>query len=104
MSTMAEAKVNWPQLMEEALTAPGNLGQTYSRFHDYSLTNELLFLVQGYHEPMASFKRWNQLGRKIIAGQRAGQVIVPLLVKGPEPEPSEDDPQAKRERATHLIG
>jgi hypothetical protein len=30
---MAET-LEWPQLMHEALTAPGNLGSTYSRFHD----------------------------------------------------------------------
>lgn len=96
-----EGKLNWPALMEEALTAPGNLGDTYSRFHDYSLTNEMLFLLQGYREPMASMKRWNQLGRKIIAGSRAGEVIVPLMIK--EPAEAETD-EEKRERVARLIG
>jgi hypothetical protein len=98
---MSEAKLDWPKLMEEALTAPGNLGNTYSCFHDYSLTNELLFLMQGLREPVASYSRWKSLGRQVRQGARAKEVIVPVLIKEPEPDETLEE---KRERMSRLIG
>jgi hypothetical protein len=97
-----QTKLDWNQLLDEALTAPGNLQGIYSRFHSYSLTNELLFLMQGIHEPVASFSRWKSLGRHVLQGAKAKEVIVPLLVNEPAPE---DEPlEEKRERVARLIG
>lgn len=75
-----QTTLDWTQLMEEALTAPGHLGNVYNRFHNYSLTNMLLFFSQGIREPVASFKRWQSLGRHVLRGARAKQVIVPVIV------------------------
>ncbi len=99
---MAETKLDWPALMEEALTAPGNLGATYSRFHDYSITNELLFLMQGLHEPVASRSTWLSLGRTIRDGAHRKEVIVPRFVY--EPTPDDEPTEEKRERVSRLIG
>ena len=63
---MPETKVDWPKLLDEALTAPGNMGNVYSRFHDYSITNMMLFMLQGIHEPVASYSRWKSLGRQVL--------------------------------------
>lgn len=106
---MAESKLDWPKLMEEALTAPGNLGDTCLRFWSYSLTNELLFLMQGLHEPVASYSRWKALGRQVVRGARTKEVIVPVLVNELVPEPGEEQPtgetaQQKKERIARLIG
>jgi antirestriction factor ArdC-like protein len=103
---MPETKLDWPKLMGEALTAPGNLGNTYSRFHDYSLTNELLFFIQGIHEPVASYSHWKALGRQVLKGARAKEVIVPVLVSEPalEDETSDETLEEKRERVAKLIG
>lgn len=92
--------------MDEALTAPGSLGDSYNRFHNYSLTNNLLFLMQGVHEPVASYKRWQSLGRHVLQGAKAKEVIVPLLVKAPSPEPAPEGEtiEQKRERLSRLIG
>src|SRR5260221_1788239 len=92
----------WQQLLHEALTAPGSLTGVYDRFHDYSLTNMLLFRMQGIHEPVASYSRWQSLGRHVLKGSRAKEVIVPVLVKG-EPDPNETLDE-KRERVAKLIG
>lgn len=102
-------KLDWPQLMEEALTAPGHLGQTYSRFHDYSLTNEVLFLMQGMHEPVGSRSTWRALGRIILNGARPKQVIVPVLIheQAPTlegPEGKQETLEERRERVARLIG
>jgi hypothetical protein len=92
-------QLDWPAMMQEALTAPGNLGDTYSRFWDYSITNIILFCMQGIHEPVASFNRWKGLGRSVLRGARAKEVIVPVLVNE-QPE----SPEEKRERVAKLIG
>jgi hypothetical protein len=107
---MAETKVSWPQLMNEALTAPGNLGSTYSRFHDYSVTNMMLFMMQGIHEPVASESRWKALGRTRRDGTRRKEVIVPVFAKAQELTPvetsdeTEESTEAKKERIARLIG
>lgn len=101
---MAETRINWPRLMNEALTAPGNLGNTYSRFHEYSITNELMFFMQGVHEPVASASRWKELGRTIADWSQSKEVIVPRFIKEQEPESTEDELEVKRERVAKLIG
>ena len=96
------AKIEWQRLLEEALTTPGHLGNVYSRFHDYSITNMLLFMRQGLHEPVASFTRWKALGRHVLKGARAKEVIVLVLVN--EQPPDDDTLEEKRERVATLIG
>ena len=96
--------VPWRTLLDEALTAPGNLTGVYDRFHDYSLTNMLLFRAQGIHEPVASFSRWKSLGRHVVRGARAKEVIVPVLIREPA-EPAEGETlEEKRERVARLMG
>jgi hypothetical protein len=99
---MAETKLDWPKLMDEALTAPGHLGDTYTRFHDYSLTNMMLFRMQGVFEPVAPFSRWKSLGRHVLRGARAKDVIVPVLIT--EPAPADETVEEKRERVARLVG
>lgn len=99
---MAETKVDWPSLMNEALTAPGSLGNTYSRFHDYSIGNMMLFLFQGLHEPVASASTWKSLGRQITNWSARSEVIVPRLIT--EKPPEDESGKEKRERVSRLIG
>jgi hypothetical protein len=94
--------VPWRTLLDEALTAPGNLTGVYYRFHDYSLINMMLFRAQGIHEPVASFSRWKILGRHVVRGARAKEVIVPILIH--EPAPEDETLEDKRERVARLIG
>lgn len=96
---MAEARVDWQHLLEDALTTPGNLSGVYDRFHDYSLTNMLLFRQQGIHEPVASYSRWKSLGRHVVRGARAKEVIVPVII-----HETAETLEEKRERVAHLVG
>jgi hypothetical protein len=93
-------------LPDTPLSAPGNLGSTYSRFHGYSITNEMLFFMQGLHEPIASRSRWQSLGRTLIKGAKAKKVIVPVLVNKPAPKEEDrtETPEEKKERIARLIG
>src|SRR5215472_13745880 len=90
------------RLLEEALTAPGHLGNVYSRFHDYSITNELLFLIQGLHEPVASYSRWKSSGRQVRRGAKAKEVVVPVLIN--EQPPDDETLEDKCEHVGKLIG
>jgi len=97
-----QSRPNWQQLLDEALTAPGNLTGVYDRFHDYSLTNMLLFRMQGIHEPVASASRWKSLGRRVVNWQHRKEVIVPVLIH--EAPPEDETLKEKRERVAKLIG
>jgi hypothetical protein len=64
-------------------------------------------MLQGVREPVASFNRWKSLGRHVVRGARAKEVIVPVLVHGPEisgPSAEDETLQEKRERVARLIG
>ncbi|MDE2100921.1 MAG: hypothetical protein KGL39_26985 [Patescibacteria group bacterium] len=78
---MNETKLDWGQLIETALTAPGNLGDTYCRFRTYSYLNQLLLLSQGVMEPVASMRQWNELGRRVIKGSRARVIVRPIFIE-----------------------
>ncbi len=102
---MAETKVDWSQLIETAITLEGRVGAFYSAFHEYSFLNHLLFRTQGIHEPVASYSRWKSLGRQVVKGSRAKEVIVPVIVHEPVAETPEDETlNEKRERIGRLIG
>lgn len=70
-----QAKIERAKLLDDALTAPGNLTDVYDRFWEYSLTNMLLFpcsvYPRGIHEPVAAFSQWKASGRHIVPGARA---------------------------------
>jgi antirestriction protein ArdC len=59
---------------------PGNVGDTYCRFHRYSFLNQLLLLEQGVIEPVATYDRWKQLGRQVLRGSKAKTIIRPIIV------------------------
>lgn len=71
----------YAELMEEALTAPGSLSDTYSRFYEYSTGNMLWMMQQGAREPMASYARWQSLGRQVQKGSRGYYILRPITVK-----------------------
>src|SRR5258708_36454535 len=104
-ATDVAEKLPWEKLMEQALTAPGSLTGVYDRFHNYSITNMMLFLMQGIFEPVASESRWKSLGRTKRIDARRKQVIVPLFAKEPDPEPVPEGEtiEEKRERVSHLL-
>jgi antirestriction protein ArdC len=78
--------VSWAALLDEAVTKPGFIHQAYSRFHNYSLGNQLLALFQCVERgiapgPLASFTKWKQLGRRVKKGERALTLCLPLACK-----------------------
>jgi hypothetical protein len=69
--TRAERKpmVSWAALLDEAVKKPGFIHEAYSRFHNYSLGNQLLALFQCLERgiqpgPLATFPKWKELAAR----------------------------------------
>jgi len=88
----AQREIDWSQLIEQALTMPGNCSDVYNRFRVYSFQNQAYLWMQGAREPVASLRKWNELGRRVIAGSKAYEIIVPIHARkdrnDPDAEPA----------------
>lgn len=72
----------WTSVLDHALTAPGSLGNSYNRFHNYSFLNTILLYSQGCPlEPVGTFNKWKELGRHVKRGSKAKEIIRPITVK-----------------------
>jgi antirestriction protein ArdC len=72
--------IDWRATLTEALNAPGSLGTTYTRFCPYSYLNQIRLLLQGVAEPVATYNRWQELGRQVRKGSKAKVVLAPVMV------------------------
>jgi antirestriction protein ArdC len=78
--------VSWAALLDEAAKKPGFIHDAYTRFHDYSLGNQLLVLYQCVERtlplgPLASFLKWKELGRRVKKGEKALTLCMPVTCK-----------------------
>jgi antirestriction protein ArdC len=86
----------WSALLVEAVNKPGLIMKAYSKFHSYSLGNQLLVLVQCHMRglqpgPMNTFPKWKQLGRHVKRGERALTLCMPITCKRRDDESDNDD-------------
>jgi antirestriction protein ArdC len=79
---VSAAAIDWAATLTEALNAPGALGTTYARFYNYSFLNQIRLAMQGVHEPVGTYNRWQELGRHVRKGSKAKIVLAPVLVGG----------------------
>jgi N-terminal domain of anti-restriction factor ArdC len=79
-TSSAQRAIDWAKIIETALTAPGNVGNTYNRFYDYSFLNQIYLRMQGVHEPAATWARWQRLGRHVLRGAKAKEIIRPVII------------------------
>jgi antirestriction protein ArdC len=82
----ASAHPSWTELLKQAVTVPGTISQAYSKFHNYSLGNQLLALFQCSAReiqpgPIATFVRWKELGRYVRKGEKAITLCMPVTAK-----------------------
>lgn len=73
--------LDWNKLIENVLTVPGSLNNTYCRFYNYSLLNKLHLMWQGVNEPVATYKGWLEVGRQVKKGEKAKFIIRPIHYK-----------------------
>ena len=83
---MTTAKtVPYQQLLQEAVNKPGVLSKCYSRFHSYSLGNQLWAWLQSLEHdlelgPIATYKQWQSLGRQVKKGSEAIYLTLPVII------------------------
>jgi hypothetical protein len=76
----------WSSLLVEAVNKPGTIIEAYSAFHNYSIGNQILALVQcqlrGLEPgPSNTFPGWQALGRTVKRGKRALILCMPITRK-----------------------
>ena len=76
----------WSALLVEAVNKPGLIMEAYSAFHNYSIGNQILALVQcqlrGLEAgPINTFPGWQALGRNVKQGERALVLCMPITCK-----------------------
>lgn len=77
------------KLLARALNEPGILSKAYSRFHRFSLGNQLLAVLQLEERgmplsPIASYNHWQELGRMVRKGEKALSLFMPVTIKHKE--------------------
>lgn len=85
----ATQKIEWSKLMNEALTVEGSIAGTYNRFYNYSYMNQILLMMQGVREPVATYKKWIELDRQVKKGAKAKEIIRPVFYKSDDDENDE---------------
>lgn len=93
-----EFKLEWPALLEEALTVEGSIGHTFNRFYRYSYLNQIFLRRQGAYEPVATYNKWKELGRQVLKGERAFAIVRPITVKTKELDEQGDEAEMIQRR------
>lgn len=79
-------KIDYSVYLKDILEKPSFLSRAYSIFHNYSLLNQTLAYSQlmGRDDveigPIASYKKWQSLGRQVKKGAKAISLIMPVLI------------------------
>jgi hypothetical protein len=86
----------WSALLVEAVKKPGLIMEAYSAFHNYSIGNQILALVQCQMRgiepgPINTFPGWQALGRNVKPGERALILCMPITRKVHDEEPQGSD-------------
>jgi antirestriction protein ArdC len=90
---------NFSTLLQEAVNEPGTIMKAYSAFHNYSLGNQLLALVQcqlrGIEPgPINTFPKWQDLRRHVKKGEKALTLCMPVTVKRKEKDDAGEEQTA----------
>jgi antirestriction protein ArdC len=100
--------VSWAALLREAVSKPGYIHEAYSRFHSYSLGNQLLDLFQCFERgiqpgPLATLPKWKELGRHVKKGEKALTLCMPITCKRTKTVTAEDGTERDEDFAfTHF--
>jgi antirestriction protein ArdC len=85
----------WSALLIEAVTKPGLIMKAYSAFHQYSVGNQILALVQCQMRglqpgPINTFPKWKDLKRFVKRGERALTLCMPITCKRRDEDSDEE--------------
>jgi hypothetical protein len=82
-------EIDLAKILETAMSMPGNVGNVYNRFRTYSYANQAYLWDQGAREPVATLKLWNALGRTVLGGSKAFEIIIPIFARKPKDDEDE---------------
>lgn len=82
---MENKTVAWAKILQDAVTQPGIISKCYSTFHSYSVGNQLLAWSQLTARnmglsPLATYKKWSELGRQVKKGEKAIALVMPVTI------------------------
>lgn len=95
-------ELEWASLLETALTAPGHISEVYDRFYNYSFLNKILLMSQGVMEPVATYKRWQEMGRQVLKGSKAAAIVRPIIIEKKD-EAGEVEQRIKRYKVVNAL-
>lgn len=89
--TTTHTPPSWCVLLEKAISEPGMIASAYTRFHNYSMGNQLLAMFQCLEReiqpgPIGTFMHWKELGRHVKKGEKAITLCMPITGKGKKTE------------------
>lgn len=59
-----------------------------SRFHRYSLNNQILILMQApFSSQVAGYRAWQDMGRQVKKGEHGIMIMAPMKIKGKKDDP-----------------
>jgi antirestriction protein ArdC len=93
----------WAELLQRAVTEPGIVSQAFTRFHNYSMGNQLLAWCQCERRgippgPIATYPRWKELGRHVKKGERALTLCQPVTIKRTETKATDTEQTERTEQ------
>lgn len=82
---------HYQQMFELALKGDGKLLKGFSNFHNYSFGNQMWAMHQMHMRglevsPIATFKKWQSLGRNVKKGSKAIELCMPVTIKDKDTE------------------
>lgn len=87
-------EVDWTEMLTTALSVPGSTHGEYSRFYNYSFGNIVLLYAQGVEpQPVATYKRWQELGRQVVRGAKARAILRPITIRSKTETDDEGNPK-----------
>ena len=107
-STPAPDVPKWSALLIEAVKKPGMMMQAYTAFHNYSIGNQILAIVQcqlrGLEPgPINTFPGWQELGRTVKRGERALTLCMPITRKARDEEAQESEGESGERTFTSFV-
>src|SRR6266536_341507 len=83
---MSDLTISWQKILHDAITQPGSIHEAYSRFHNYSIGNQLLAMFQCSARglelgPIGTFMHWKEAGRHVRKGEKALMLCMPVTCK-----------------------
>ena len=76
---------------------------TMSRFHDYSIGNQILIMIQKPDATrVAGFNTWKDLGRWVKRGEKGIAILAPVMPPKPKPEEKKEEEEELEPRPVYF--